>query len=164
MNLAQFHGTVLVFFFGSFIAFKQFFGFPTFSAWVPLKRLNESKSASGASKLGRDFCWWNVSARGSQHPICYVLWYLLENTDMNFNCQEKIELYKFISKWRIISLMHSSILRRILLHFKALCLGFLRDLYSYNISNFQFFRPEHHWEISKCTSRASKLVSYEFYI
>jgi hypothetical protein len=28
-----------------------FFGFPIFSAWVPMKRLDQSKCASGASKL-----------------------------------------------------------------------------------------------------------------
>jgi hypothetical protein len=34
---------------------------------------------------------------------------------------------------------------QIWLHFTALCVGFFRDLYSHNISDFQCFRPEHHW-------------------
>jgi hypothetical protein len=39
------------FIFGSSTVFTIFFGFPTFSAWVTLKRLIKSKCASGASKL-----------------------------------------------------------------------------------------------------------------
>jgi hypothetical protein len=62
------------------------------------------------------------------------------------NCQKKSKFYKFILKRRIISLRHSFILRRIWLNFMALCL--ISDgSFSFHIyfSDFQLFRPEHHW-------------------
>jgi hypothetical protein len=44
----------------------------------------------------------------------YLKWYEL-------NCQVQIKFYKFISKQRIISLEHISILRQIWLNFVVLC-------------------------------------------
>jgi hypothetical protein len=42
-----------------------------------------------------------------------------------FNCKENSNFYKFNSKQRIISLVHSSILRQIWLNFVALYWGFI---------------------------------------
>jgi hypothetical protein len=65
---------------------------------------------------------------------------------------EKSKCHKFISKRRIICIMHSSILRRIWLNFMAqyLLLGFFFGSFTdftlcFLFSRFQFFRPEHHW-------------------
>jgi hypothetical protein len=62
-------------------------------------------------------------------------------TEYEYNCLEKSKFYKFISKQRIVSLMHSSILRRIWLNFMEQYLGFFfRLLHSFHncfrISNF----------------------------
>jgi hypothetical protein len=46
--------------------------------------------------------------------------------------KKQIEWYKFFLKRRIISLMHSDGFGSI-------------DLYNHNITDFQFFRPEHYW-------------------
>jgi hypothetical protein len=49
--------------------------------------------------------------------------FVFKNTIMNWTVKKKKTLYyKFISKQRIISLMHDSILRRIWFNFMALCL------------------------------------------
>jgi hypothetical protein len=62
------------------------------------------------------------------------------NTNINWNCHDKSKLCKFISKRRIISLRHSSILKQIWINFKALCLVFIRQLFQFShpprISNF----------------------------
>jgi hypothetical protein len=55
----------------------------------------------------------------------------------------KCNFCRFISKQRIISLRHSSILRLIWLNFTALCLVFIRLLFQFSpiSSKFPFFRP-----------------------
>jgi hypothetical protein len=60
--------------------------------------------------------------------------------------KKKSKFYKFISKRRIISLMYSSILRRIRLNFMAQYLGgFFSVLIQFShFSDFQLFRPEYH--------------------
>jgi hypothetical protein len=68
--------------------------------------------------------------------------------EYNLNCQEKSKVCRFISKRRMTSLVHSSILRQIWLNCKTLCLVFIWRLFQFShfcsrISN--FFRPEHHW-------------------
>jgi hypothetical protein len=55
---------------------------------------------------------------------------------------EKSNFYKFNSKRRIISLLHSSILRRIWLNFMALYLDL--SALSQFFFGFPTFRPEHH--------------------
>jgi hypothetical protein len=60
---------------------------------------------------------------------------------MNWTVKKKEKFCKFISKLRIISLRHSSILRQIWLNFMALCLVFIRRLFQFShflfrISNF----------------------------
>jgi hypothetical protein len=54
------------------------------------------------------------------------------------NCQEKSKLCKFISKRRIVSLRHTSILRRIWLNFMALYLVFIRRLFQFSHFFFGF--------------------------
>jgi hypothetical protein len=76
----------------------------------------------------------------SLQPSSEVLRYLLKNTNMNKNCQEKSKFHKLISKRRIISLLHNSVLRRIWLNFMAQYL-FLSALlqfaqFFFQISNF----------------------------
>jgi hypothetical protein len=62
------------------------------------------------------------------------------NYEYELNCQEESRVCKFISKWRIISLWHSSILWRIWLNFMALFLVFIQRLFQFShffpISNF----------------------------
>jgi hypothetical protein len=60
--------------------------------------------------------------------------------EYELNYQEKSKFSKFISKQRIISLMHSSILRRIWLNFMALCLVFIRRLFQFHLCFFDFQR------------------------
>jgi hypothetical protein len=60
---------------------------------------------------------------------------------MNWTVKKKSKFCKFISKRRIISLRHSSILRRIWLNFMASCFVFIRRLFQFShffprISNF----------------------------
>jgi hypothetical protein len=59
------------------------------------------------------------------------------------NCQEKSK-FEFISKRRIISLRHSSILPRIWLNFMALCLVFTRRLFQFS----HFFRISNFFDLS----------------
>jgi hypothetical protein len=47
--------------------------------------------------------------------------------------RKKRKFWKFISKWKIISLRHNSILRRIWRNFMALCLVFIRRLFQFSI-------------------------------
>jgi hypothetical protein len=70
-------------------------------------------------------------------------------------CQDKNKFYKFISKWMIISFIHSSILRRIWLSFMAQYLVF-SALIQFSQSDFQLFRPEYHWR--DLSSRNAHLV------
>jgi hypothetical protein len=53
---------------------------------------------------------------------------------------------------------HSSIIRRIWLNFMALCFGFHPTLFQFSLlfSDFQLFRPEHHWR--NLSSRNAHLV------
>jgi hypothetical protein len=66
---------------------------------------------------------------------------------MNWTVKKKVNFVNVSKKRRIISLRHSSILRRILLNFMALRFVFIRQLlqFSHFFSDFQLFRPEHHW-------------------
>jgi hypothetical protein len=66
-------------------------------------------------------------------------------TNMNWTVK-KNEIYKFISKRRIISLRHSHILRRIWLNFMAHCLVFIRRFFQFShlFFGFQLSRPELH--------------------
>jgi hypothetical protein len=54
------------------------------------------------------------------------------------NGTDSILFCKFISKRRIISLRHSSILRQIWLNFTALCLVFIRRLFQFSLLFFGF--------------------------
>jgi hypothetical protein len=77
--------------------------------------------------------------------------------EYELNCQDRSKLYKFISKRMIISLRHSSILRRIWLNFMTLCLVLIRRLSQFHfLSDFPLFRPEHHWR--DLSSRNAHLV------
>jgi hypothetical protein len=58
--------------------------------------------------------------------------------EYELNCQEKSKFCKFISKRGIISLRHSSILRKIWLNFMALCLVFIRRLFQFSHFFFGF--------------------------
>jgi hypothetical protein len=63
---------------------------------------------------------------------------------MKWTAKKKSKFYKFNSKRRIISLMHSSILRRIWLNFMAFC--FFGSFTAFPIfSDFKLYWPEHHW-------------------
>jgi hypothetical protein len=84
------------------------------------------------------------------------------------NCQD--EIHKFISKRRIISHMHRSILRRIWLHLVAhsFCVwgGGVQLFSIYHYFGFPKFSAStllkrHH--LSKCTSGASEMVLQKFY-
>jgi hypothetical protein len=80
--------------------------------------------------LGRCLCWWTFSPRGALQPSSEVLRYLVK---IRLTCQEKSKC-KFISERRIISLMHSSILRWIWLNFMAL--WFLTALLVFGFQSF----------------------------
>jgi hypothetical protein len=83
-------------------------------------------------------------------------------TCLNISCQERFRFYEFISKWMIVSFVHSSILWRIWLHFMAFYLDFLGGLYSHNISIFQMFWPGHYWgDISCWNAHTGKKVRYQ---
>jgi hypothetical protein len=60
----------------------------------------------------------------------------IENTDINLTDKKK---YKFISKRRIVSLMHSSVLRRIRLNFTAFCMVVFRVFIVVTVLYFQSF-------------------------
>jgi hypothetical protein len=78
---------------------------------------------------------------------------------MNWTVKKKSKFYRFNSKRRIISLMHSSILRRIWLNFMALYLGFIGSFTFF--SGFPTFRLEHHWR--DLISRNAHLVHQNWY-
>jgi hypothetical protein len=86
---------------------------------------NHLRSMHSCSTLKRHRIWYlNFSTAQLLSTSVLALKYVYE-----LNCQEKGKFYKFISKRRIISLRHSSILRRIWLNFMALCLVFIIRLF-----------------------------------
>jgi hypothetical protein len=114
--------------------------------------------------LGRGLWWWTASPRGFLKPSSLVLRYLLKNTNIDKTAKKK--KCKFISKRRIISLMHSSVLRQIWLNSMALYLFFCffyLFLYTFHNSfrDFQLFRPEYHWR--DLSSRNPHLVHQNWY-
>jgi hypothetical protein len=134
-------------------------------------RVSYWKSANSTSPNSRSYGWNNMLNLRSEASASGLLVpeVLYSPVAKYFGTCFKIQIWidskfcKFISKRKIISLMHSSILRRIWLNFMALCLVFIRRLFQFShfFSDFQLFRPEHHWR--DLSSRNVHLVHQNCY-
>jgi hypothetical protein len=109
--------------------------------------------------MGRGLCWWTVSPWGYSAIAKYM--YIGTCLKIRIWIEQSSKFYRFISKLRIISLMHSSILRGIRLNFMAF--WFFRLFYSFHIFflDFQLFRTEHHCR--DLISRNAHLVHQYWY-
>jgi hypothetical protein len=113
------------------------------SLWPPWCK--QVRSRSVIDKLDKEYSvsmfsiyfgalFGGLQVPSSLQPSSYALRYLLKKS-----CQEKSKFYKFISKRRIISLMHSSVLRRIWLNFMAQYLGFFGSFIVFTIFRISYF-------------------------
>jgi hypothetical protein len=84
--------------------------------------------------------WWVSTAQLLSTSVLALKY----EYELNGQKKKKRKFCEFISKRRIISLRHSSILRWIWLNFKALCLVFIRRLFQFS----HFFRISNFFDMS----------------